>query len=238
MNRRARLFAIVEFMRGRRAGVTAEALADRFGVTLRTIYRDLGTLRDGALPLRADRGRGGGYALDRHYSLPPVNFTAREAALLITIGRWALDLRLVPFLETCASGLDKVQGALSASAQWELGDLMQRLMFTGVPALAVPEPVRRALEQAWFEQRPLRIRYLSGHLGVAAAVRTIHVERIVFERSLTLLNAIDLDKREPRQFRLDRIDWAEVADAPAAPSVNAAAPAGRSTRSAGRRPSR
>lgn len=209
MNRRARLFAIVEYLRGRRSGVTADALAERFGVTIRTIYRDLDTLRDGALPLKADRGRGGGYALDRHYSLPPVNFTAREAAVLLTVGRWARELRLVPFDETCASALDKVRGALSASAQWELGALMDKLTFTGVPALPAARPVREVLEQAWFEQRPLLIRY-AGARGVTT--RTIRVERIVMERSLTLLNAFDLDKGEPRQFRLDQVMDASLAD--------------------------
>jgi predicted DNA-binding transcriptional regulator YafY len=208
VNRRTRLFALVEYMRGRRSGVTAEALAERFGVTIRTIYRDLGTLRDGALPLKADRGRGGGYALDRHYTLPPVNFTAREAAVLITVGQWALDLRLVPFFETCVGALDKVQGALSASAQWELADLMRGLTFTGVPTIPVPKAVRDALEQAWFEQRPLRMRYAGAH--GATSIRTIRVERVVLERSLTLLNGVDLEKGEQRQFRLDRVEWAEV----------------------------
>src|SRR5579863_8626651 len=100
MRRQARLFAIVEHLRARRTGVTAEELADRFGTSARTIYRDLETLKDGALPLRADRGRGGGYALDRAYSLPPVNFNAREAAVLLTVGRWATEMRLMPFAET------------------------------------------------------------------------------------------------------------------------------------------
>ena len=214
MNRRARLFALVEHMRGRRTGVTAEAMAERFGVTVRTIYRDLDALREGALPLKADRGRGGGYALDRHYTLPPVNFTAREAAVLITVAQWALDLRLVPFHETCVGALDKVRGALSASAQWELADLMKGLTFTGVPAIAVPRAVRDALEQAWFERRPLRMRYVGAN--GAASIRTIRVERVVLERSLTLLNGMDLEKGERRQFRLDRVEWAEVG-APAAP---------------------
>jgi predicted DNA-binding transcriptional regulator YafY len=48
------------------------------GVTVRTMYRDLDALREAAMPLAAERGRGGGYALDRSYSLPPVNFTARS----------------------------------------------------------------------------------------------------------------------------------------------------------------
>lgn len=207
MTRRARLFAMVEFLRGRRSGVTAEALARRFNVTVRTVYRDLDTLRDAALPLKADRGRGGGFALDRHYTLPPVNFTAREAATLLTVGRWALDLRLIPFLDTCTTALDKVQGALSASAQWELSDLMQRLSFTGVPALPIDAAVRQAIETAWFEQQPVTIRY-DGSRG--ATTRTIRIERIVLERSLTLLNAIDLGDGAARQFRLDRVTQAEV----------------------------
>ncbi|HEV3190649.1 MAG TPA: HTH domain-containing protein, partial [Polyangiaceae bacterium] len=89
MRRQARLFALAEYLRGRRTGATAEVLAARFDVTVRTIYRDLDALREASLPLQADRGRGGGYALDRSYALPPVNFTAREAALLVAVGDWA-----------------------------------------------------------------------------------------------------------------------------------------------------
>jgi len=83
MRKQSRLFAIAEALRARRTGVTAGELAQRFGVTLRTIYRDLDALQDAGLPLRADRGRGGGYALDKSYQLPPINLTAREAALQI-----------------------------------------------------------------------------------------------------------------------------------------------------------
>jgi predicted DNA-binding transcriptional regulator YafY len=50
----------------------------------------------------------------------------------------------------------------------------------------------------------------------SASIRTIRVERVVLERSLTLLNGMDLEKGERRQFRLDRVEWAEVG-APAAP---------------------
>src|ERR1700733_10355039 len=110
MRRTERLFALAEVLRGRRTGVTAEALAERFSVTVRTIYRDLDALRAASMPVAAERGRGGGYALDRDYSLPPVNFTAREAALLVALGRHAIDMRLLPFTETLDSALDKVRG--------------------------------------------------------------------------------------------------------------------------------
>src|SRR5215212_4528485 len=134
MNRTERLFALAEYLRGRRTGVTAEALAQRFEVTVRTIYRDLDTLRAAALPVSAESGPGGGYALDRSYSLPPVNFTAREAALILALGTFATDMRLMPFIETLGQALDKVRAALSSSAQRELVDRLLELKFLGVPA--------------------------------------------------------------------------------------------------------
>jgi predicted DNA-binding transcriptional regulator YafY len=203
------LFAIAEYLRGRRMGVTAEVLAERFGVTLRTIYRDLDSLRNAELPVRAERGRGGGYALDRAYTLPPVNFTPREAAVLVALGRWAKSTRLLPFVETLEAALDKVRGALSTSAQRELVALMEGIQFVGVPALPVAARVRAALEQAWFERQPLRIRYHGA--GDVVSTRTVRVVSVVMERSQTLLNCDDLDKGERRQFRLDRILEAEVA---------------------------
>src|SRR5262249_11474216 len=142
MQRTERLFALAEYLRGRRTGVTAEVLAERFGVTVRTIYRDLDALRSAALPLAAERGRGGGYALDRSYSMPPVNFTAREAALLVALGRFAINTRLLPFTETLESALDKVRAALSKSAQRELLDRLSELSFLGVPALPTKKAVR------------------------------------------------------------------------------------------------
>ncbi len=208
MRRRERLFAIAEYLRGRRSGVTAEVLAERFGVTVRTVYRDLDSLRDAELPVRADRGRGGGYALDRAYTLPPVNFTPREAALLVTLGAWATGMRLLPFADTLEGALDKVRGALSLSAQRELAELMAGLQFIGVPAPAVAPAVRRAVEQAWFERQPLRIRYRSGE-GIETR-RAVRIVSAIMDRSLTLLNCDDLEKGERRQFRIDRILEAKV----------------------------
>jgi predicted DNA-binding transcriptional regulator YafY len=209
VQRRSRLFALAEVLRGRRTGVTAEELAERFGVTVRTIYRDLDTLRDAALPVRADRGRGGGYALEKSYSLPPVNFTAREAALLITVGRWATELRLLPFVETLASALDKVRAALSLSAQRELAEVAAELHFVGVPAHAARRAVRAAVEQAWFERQPLRIRYLDANK--TESDRLVKLVAVLMDRGQTLLECEDLSRQGRRTFRLDRILAATVA---------------------------
>lgn len=208
MRRKSRLFALAEVLRGRRTGITAAELADRFGVTLRTIYRDIEALQDAGMPIRADRGRGGGYALDKNYQLPPINFTAREAALLIALSRLALEHRLMPFPKTVESAVDKVRAALSTSAQRELLALVRDLQLVGVPALPIPSTVREAVEQAWFESRTLRIVYEKKAWQLSP--RLVRIRNLVFDRQVTLLNCIDLETGQDRQFRLDKIKQATV----------------------------
>jgi predicted DNA-binding transcriptional regulator YafY len=204
------MFAIAEALRARRTGVTAAELASRFGVTLRTIYRDLEALQDAGMPIRADRGRGGGYALDKNYQLPPVNFTAREAALLVALSRMAVEQRLMPFHGAIARAADKVRAALSTSAQRELLGLVGELQVVGVPALPVPTAVRDAIETAWFEGRALRIVYAKSAWQLSP--RLVRIRNLVFDRQLTLLNCVDLESGQDRQFRLDKIQHATVTD--------------------------
>ena len=218
MRRTERLFALAEALRARRSGITAEQLASRFGVTMRTIYRDLDALRAASLPLHADRGRGGGYALDRAYALPPVNFSAREATLLLALGRWATDMRVLPFTTTLSSALDKVRGALSPATQRQLEALLDTVSFVGVPAQASDAAVCAAVERAFFEGRGLRIGYRRAN-DESLMERDVRIERVVLERGETLLNCVDLATGEARQLRLHRIVRAEVLgdDAPATP---------------------
>lgn len=215
MNRTERLFAIAEALRARRTGVTAELLADRFGVSLRTIYRDLDALREASLPLHSERGRGGGYALDRTYALPPVNFTAREAMLLLALGRWATEMRVLPFTTTLASALDKVRGALPTATQRQLEQLLRTVSFVGIPAQPSDAGVRATLERAFFESRPMRLRYRGK--DELETDRTVRIETVVLERGETLLNCVDLEKNEPRQLRLHRIVRAKLVEDDRAP---------------------
>ena len=61
------------------------------------------------MPIRGERGRGGGFALDKTYQLPPqVNFTAREGALLVALTRMAIEQRLMPFPQALEGAADKV----------------------------------------------------------------------------------------------------------------------------------
>jgi predicted DNA-binding transcriptional regulator YafY len=208
MRRKSRLFALAEYLRGRRTGVTAEQLAERFGVTMRTIYRDLEALRDASLPVQAERGPGGGYSLDRAYSLPPVNFSPREAAILVVLGRFATEMRLIPFVDTLDGALSKVRGALTAGQQREALAHAEKLVFVGVPAQPCATAIRRVVEEAWFEQRPLRVSYRRS--DSSSNERTVRIVRVLMERTMTVLECSDVATGEVRGVRLDRIDRATI----------------------------
>ncbi len=202
MKRSERLFALAEHLRARRTGTTAGALAQRFNVSMRTIYRDLDTLRIADLPIVGERGRGGGLALDRAYNLPPVNFNAREAAVLVASLEWLLQARIVPFVQAARSSIDKVRSALPMAGQRELDKARSVLRFTGVPARSCDESTRLELERAWFEGLDLQIEY-DGAKG--RSHRRVRVRNIVMTRSETLLNCDDLDLNQARQFILHRV---------------------------------
>ena len=209
MRRTERLFAITELLRARRSGITAEAIADRFGITVRTVYRDLDALRIASLPLRSDRGPGGGYALDRSYALPPVNFTAREAAVLVALGAFATEMRALPFTETLGTALDKVRAVLPRRVHRELETKLDELTFVGIPQMPVADDVRRAVERAWFEGTPLVVTYTTAN-GITSTRRVL-VKKVAMDRRETRLFVDDLDRKAPRELLLHRITEAQVA---------------------------
>src|SRR5699024_8506905 len=61
--------------------IKAQELADRFQVSLRTIYRDIRSLETAGVPLYGEAGTG--YSLMEGYRLPPVMFTREEAGSFV-----------------------------------------------------------------------------------------------------------------------------------------------------------
>lgn len=80
MNRFDRVTSLLLLLQTRSV-VTAKFLSDHFGVSERTIYRDIRTLENAGVPIGAEAGVG--YFLEQGYRLPPVSFTLDEAASLL-----------------------------------------------------------------------------------------------------------------------------------------------------------
>ncbi|MGW1740418.1 helix-turn-helix transcriptional regulator [Nocardia sp. NPDC001965] len=110
MRRLERLHAITNHLRVHSLRpVSAAVLADRFGVSRRTIERDLRSLNDAGVPIYGSPGRTGGYAILPEYSLPPVQLTAEEAMACVA----ALGLMdRSPLAPHARTALDKLRLAL------------------------------------------------------------------------------------------------------------------------------
>ncbi|PWK29260.1 HTH domain-containing protein [Arcicella aurantiaca] len=82
MNRIDRLFAILTFLQSRKY-VLAETIAEKFKISVRTVYRDLKALSESGIPLSFEPNKG--YFIVQGYFLPPISLSTEEAnALLLT----------------------------------------------------------------------------------------------------------------------------------------------------------
>ncbi|MEU4378241.1 helix-turn-helix transcriptional regulator [Micromonospora echinofusca] len=154
MNRTDRLYALVEELRAVSPRPrSARWLADRFEVSTRTIERDIGALQESGVPIWAEPGRTGGYALDRARTLPPVNLTPVEAvAMAVALHR----MRGTPFAAAAGTALRKLISVMPAADADEAHRLAARVHLIGDGPVA---PVPAAVADAVRARRVLRIRY-------------------------------------------------------------------------------
>ena len=213
MNRIDRLYALVEELRaaGPR-GRTARRLAEHFEVSVRTIERDLSALGQAGVPLATKQGRAGGYTLDRSMSLPPLNFTPREAAAVaVALSRGEHVL----FARDARTALQKIVAAMPEWALEEARATADKVRLLVQPA---PDPDLEIAESIWRAVRDnhvLRIRYID--VGGLETEREIEPQQIVVGPNGSYLTAWCHLRGDDRVFRMDRVTRAERAPSIARP---------------------
>ena len=213
MNRIDRLYALVEELRaaGPR-GRTARRLAEHFDVSVRTIERDLSALGQAGVPLTTKQGRTGGYALDRSMSLPPLNFTPREAAAVaVALSRGEHVL----FARDARTALQKI---VAAMPQWALDEARATADKVRLLVPPAPDPDLEIAESIWRAVRDnhvLRIRYID--VGGLETEREIEPQQVVVGPNGSYLTAWCHLRGDDRVFRMDRVTRAERAPAIARP---------------------
>src|SRR5437870_4331586 len=125
MNRTDRLYALVEKLRAC-APLTMRAaeLAGYFEVSSRTIERDLLALQEAGIPIWAQPGPGGGYGLNVEATLPPLNFTAAEAAAIATALAATNDM---PLAQAGQSALNKIVAVMAAGPKETASNLVNHI---------------------------------------------------------------------------------------------------------------
>jgi predicted DNA-binding transcriptional regulator YafY len=200
MNRTDRLYAMVEHLRaGAPRAVTSRQLADRFEVSVRTIERDITALQQAGVPIWATPGPGGGYSIDPSMTLPPVNFTAREAlAVAVALSRAGT----IPFARSARMALQKLVAAMSADAAGQARELAERIRLF-LPEGGGPRALAPEVEQAVLDGEVVTIDY-EDRTGTTTT-RTIEPAGFVGDADHWYLVAWCRLRRAGRSFRLDRI---------------------------------
>jgi predicted DNA-binding transcriptional regulator YafY len=151
MQRFDRILGILLFLRSQRS-VTASKLARQFGVSTRTIYRDIETLSASGVPVYAERGHEGGFQLLEGYFLPPLMFSRDEAISLLLALTLMRRLHTYPFPTAIAQAERKILAALPDALRSVLNDAEKIIGFEELPAdIFHPEP-QSATEATSYQQ--------------------------------------------------------------------------------------
>lgn len=118
MSRAQRLLDVIQLLRSHRRPVAACRLADELGVSLRTIYRDIETLKSQGAHIDGEAGIG--YVLRPGFMLPPLMFSEEEIEALVLGGRWVAAQPDEPLGKAARNALAKIAAVLPDDLQRSL----------------------------------------------------------------------------------------------------------------------
>ncbi len=198
MRRSTRLFEIIQILRAAEAPVTADALASKLEVSVRTVYRDIAALQAQRTPIEGEAGVG--YLMRRGYDLPPLNFDAEEVEAL-WVGLSMLARTGDSTLQQAADRVCRKIEALRAPADWlqvaPWGAPMDDPEKGCVPIVNYREAIRA--------ERKIRITYVNSE--GERTERTVRPVALIYHIECTMLAAWCELRNGFRHFRTDRI-WA------------------------------
>lgn len=201
----ARLLRLLSLLQAHRDWSGAD-LADRLGVTPRTVRRDVDRLRELGYPVNASPGTGGGYQLGAGAQLPPLLLDDDEAVAVAVGLRTAAGQGIEGIGETSVRALTKLEQVLPDRLRRRVGALNA---FT-VPMLrpqrqqAVDPAVLTELANACRDSERLRFDYRDH--GGSSSRRTVEPHRLVCTEQRWYLVAWDVDRDDWRTFRADRVE--------------------------------
>ena len=203
MSRAERLLGLIEELRRHRRPVTGTALAEALGVSIRTLYRDIASLRAQGASIDAEPGLG--FVLRPGYMLPPLMFPDDEIEALVLGSRWVAERADPRLAEAARKALARLAGALP-------GELEERLEATHLTVGPPTTPVRDTIDlglvrRAIRSERKLGISY--GDAEGQQTHRLIWPFLLGFFDGARLVSAWCELRQDIRHFRTDRISSLE-----------------------------
>jgi predicted DNA-binding transcriptional regulator YafY len=205
MSRAQRLLDLIQILRRHRFPVAGTSLADELGISLRTLYRDIDTLKSQGAHIDGEPGVG--YILRPGFMLPPLMFSEEEIEALVLGGRWVAAQTDAPLGKAARNALSKIAAVLPADLQRSLETSSLLVPFQRPPAGDTELPVIR---EAIRTERKLRITYSDEQDNRTS--RTIWPFALGFFERVRMVAAWCEMRRDYRHFRTDRIRSLKITD--------------------------
>ena len=185
--------------------IRASDIAKRFDVSLRTVYRDIGTLYEAGVPICGDAGIG--YSLIEGYRLPPLMFTQAEALAFVTAGKFVEQLTDTENSKHFNSGMDKIRSVLKSVAKCSLENLDNSIEVYRNKLLPASkhQNLLQAIMESISSQTILHMKYYTPSRE-ASAERDVEIVGITFIHPYWYLVAWCHLRQDYRNFRIDRIE--------------------------------
>ena len=198
MSRTGRLLELIGILRARRMPVAALDLARELGISQRSIYRDIDTLRSLGAPIEGQAGVG--YELRAGFFLPEFAFSPDELdALILGLG-WVQQRADQALAQSSESALAKI---LSAKNSGSKNNATPALVTAASVSERVDPPQTALLRDAIRRQRKVAISYEDAQ--GALSDRTIWPIAIVYFDDVRIVAAWCEDRSAFRHFRVDRL---------------------------------
>jgi len=204
MRKSERLFQLVTLLQGRRTAITAQALAEKLEVTVRTVYRDMQALMQAGVPIEGEAGVG--YRLHKGFTLPPLMFQSDEITALLAGSRMVQAWTDPQLAEAARRAESRILAVLPPPVLNDVAKLPYRIPNFSNPEAETHGLIRKACEtrrkiaiiyRDMKEQETTRILWPLGMVG--------------WGDHWTLLAWCEL-RDEYRNFRFDRIQNIELLD--------------------------
>ncbi|GHE57076.1 helix-turn-helix transcriptional regulator [Roseivirga thermotolerans] len=209
MNRIDRLTAILIQLQSKKL-ITAQEIANRFDISLRTVYRDVRALEEAGVPIGAEAGKG--YFIMDGYHLPPVMFSTEEANALVLGAKLIEGQTDLSIKQHFSEAMLKIKSVLKSGQKEELTRLEEQIRVNQSPSItdeSFPNNFMATIQKALTRKQLLRFKYYSNYNG-AMSEREVEPMGLVFYGNSWHLLAYCRMREAPRDFRVDRLVKLEV----------------------------
>lgn len=209
MNRIERISAILIQLQSKKV-VKGQEIADRFGISLRTAYRDIRALEISGVPITSEAGIG--YSLVDGYRLPPISFTQEEARAFLTAEKLVDKFTDTRTTKDYQSALYKIKSVLKAADKEHLEDLdatIQVVKHFDIPSSENSLDHLPNVLKSIASKKVLNLSYFANH-NQEITERTVEPIGVFMMGNHWYLIAYCLLRKDYRNFRVDRIKESSI----------------------------